>query len=313
MTNEDKAQEAQCTPLEERLVVAVTSSALFDMRESDEVFQREGVKKYSEYQMEHMNVPLAPGIAFPFISRLLYFNVLFPGRRLVDVVMFSRNSPETGLRAFNSIKHHNLDIRVACFTSGRENYNYLNAYGSLLFLSANERDVRGALHAGHAAGLVLDNGPIESDPEDRELRLAFDFDGVIGDKSSDKIFETQGLQEYDAHEERHSEEPLPMGPLAGLLQRVSLIQRLERKRSEEDSTYSRLLRTAIVTARTAPAHKRMLNTLRALNVSVDEAYYLGDRPKRPVIEEMRPHIFFDDRLDNIRSIRGIPLVHIPFE
>lgn len=299
-----------------QLVVAVTSSALFDMRDSDRVYREQGVKAYSDYQLKNINQPLAKGLAFPFVSRLLKFNQLFPSERPVEVVLFSRNSAETGLRAFNSITHYGLDISRACFTSGRENYLYLPAYGSTLFLSANEKDVRGAMDRGYAAGYVVDNGEVDSEEEDVELRLAFDFDGVIGDDSSEQVFQREGLPTYQEHELNLMGVPLPDGPLAPLLQKVSWIRSLERARQEqmqlEGKVYTPILRTAIVTARSAPAHHRVLDTLRKLGVSVDEVHFLGSLSKRKVIEVMCPHMFFDDRIDNIRDIRNIPLVHIPF-
>lgn len=300
------------------LTIAVTSSALFDMKESHNVFVQEGVERYSEYQQDNINKPLNCGVAFPFISRLLYLNTLVTDPslpKLVHVVLFSRNSAETGLRAFNSIQHYGLDIRSACFTSGRENYQYLSAYGSDLFLSTNRDDVLGAIRANYAAGQVIDNNPRMPTEGDHELRIAFDFDGVISDDASERIFVREGLDSYNAHEASLADIPAELGPLAPLLQKISQIRLYETNlaaHNQKDKPYRPLLRTAIVTARTAPAHERVISTLRSMGVTIDEAHFMGDTQKKGVIEAMKPHIFFDDRIDNIIGIEGVPLVHIPF-
>lgn len=296
-------------PIENKLVVAVSSSALFDLTESDRVYNECGLEEYRKYQEENIDNPLDKGVAFPFVKRLLSFNNMFPEEQPVEVVLLSRNSPETGLRVFRTIKHYDLNISRASFFSGESPYKYLPAFNASLFLSASERDVKRACDAGYAAGRVL-KSEVMDDVMDDELRIAFDFDGVIADDDSEKIYQEHGLSAFHRHEAANKA-PLDPGPLADLLIKISNLQKLEMARLEEDSEYRRRLKISIVTARNAPAHERVVNTLKSWGVEVTEAFFLGGISKDRVLEIMRPHIFFDDQMSHLGHLKNVPAVHIP--
>lgn len=312
--------------IEKKLVICVTSSALFDMTESDKVFKEKGVKAYKKFQEENVDKILEKGVAYPFIKRLLSFNQVFDGekgKRLlslnpdlpkekpIEVVLFSKNSPETGIRAMRSIQAWGLDITRYIFTSGKPNFQYLPAYNSALFLSANEEDTRMAIDQGYAAGTVIGSS-IEDDDTDDEFRLAFDFDSVLASDESEKFFKKEGLDSYMQHEKEFANEPLSAGPLEPLLEKISIFQRLERILAETDSTYKPILQTAIVTARNAPAHERVLTTLKNKNIEVDQMFFLGGVDKSQILNIMKPHIFFDDQKCHLENLSNIPAVHIPF-
>ncbi len=296
-------------PIENKLVVAVSSSALFDLTESDRVYNECGLEEYRKYQEENIDNGLDKGVAFPYVKRLLSFNNMFPEEQPVEVVLLSRNSPETGLRVFRTIKHYDLNISRASFFSGESPYKYLPAFNASLFLSASERDVKRACDAGYAAGRVL-KSEVMDDVMDDELRIAFDFDGVIADDDSEKIYQEHGLSAFHRHEAANKA-PLDPGPLADLLIKISNLQKLEMARLEEDSGYRRRLKISIVTARNAPAHERVVNTLKSWGVEVTEAFFLGGISKDRVLEIMRPHIFFDDQMSHLDHLKNVPAVHIP--
>ena len=297
-------------PIEKKLVIAVSSSALFDMQDSDAVFRQDGEDAYRAYQRKHINDPLKEGVAFPFIKRLLNLNASFPEEQPVEVILFSKNSPETGLRAFRSIQHYNLNISRACFSSGKPNHQYLPAFNSTLFLTTNREDAREALANGITAGVV---GKQEiQDSNEEGLCLAFDFDGVIADDSSERVYEEQGLAAYQEYEKVHGTHPLKSGPIANLLKRISSFQKLERTKQQEDPKYRRLLKTAIVTARNAPAHERVVFTLQSLEIEVDEVFFMGGVEKARLLNILKPHIFFDDQESHIKNINNIAGVLIPF-
>ena len=297
-------------PIEKKLVIAVSSSALFDMQDSDAVFRQEGEETYRKYQRKHMDDPLKEGVAFPFIKRLLNLNASFPEEQPVEVILFSKNSPETGLRAFRSIQHYNLNISRACFSSGKPNHQYLPAFNSTLFLTTNREDAREALANGITAGVV---GKQEiQDSNEEGLCLAFDFDGVIADDSAERVYKEQGLAAYQEYEKVHGTHPLKSGPIANLLKRISSFQKLERTKQQEDPKYRRLLKTAIVTARNAPAHERVVFTLQSLEIEVDEVFFMGGVEKARLLNILKPHIFFDDQESHIKNINNIAGVLIPF-
>jgi 5'-nucleotidase len=297
-------------PIEKKLVIAISSSALFDMQDSDAVFRQDGEDAYRVYQQKHINDPLKEGVAFPFIKRLLNLNASFPEEQPVEVILFSKNSPETGLRAFRSIQHYNLNISRACFSSGKPNHQYLPAFNSTLFLTTNREDAREALANGITAGVV---GKQEiQDSNEEGLCLAFDFDGVIADDSSERVYEEQGLAAYQEYEKVHGTHPLKSGPIANLLKRISSFQKLERTKQQEDPKYRRLLKTAIVTARNAPAHERVVFTLQSLEIEVDEVFFMGGVEKARLLNILKPHIFFDDQESHIKNINNIAGVLIPF-
>lgn len=296
-------------PIEKKLVIAVASSALFDLTESDSIFRAQGLKAYKEYQNKNVNKPFDKGVAYPFIKRLLSLNTHFPDEKPVEVVLMSKNSPETGLRAFNSIAHYGLDITRAGFTSGQPHFKYLPSFNTSLFLSANKNDVEDAIAHKLAAGMVLNTTVID---EDNELRIAFDFDGVLADDESEKIYQNSGLSTYQQYESERSSIPLNAGPVVDLLKKISFYQKLEARKAEQDSTYKPMLKTAIVTARNAPVHTRMINTLNSWGIDINEAFFLGGIDKSRVLNVMRPHIYFDDQMGHLDHLDKIPAVHIPF-
>lgn len=297
-------------PIEQKLVIAVSSSALFDMQESDAIFRQDGEKAYREYQRKNIDVPLGTGVAFPFVKRLLSLNASFQEEQPIEVILFSKNSPETGLRAFRSIQHYELNISRACFSSGNSNHQYLPAFNSTLFLTTNIEDAKEALANGITAGVVGKQEVHDSNEEG--LCLAFDFDGVIADDSSEKIYKEQGLEAYQAFEQADGMHPLKLGPIADLLKRISSFQKLERAKAQKEPSYKRLLKTAIVTARNAPAHERVVFTLISMGIEVDEVFFMGGIEKARLLNILKPHIFFDDQKSHLENIEDIAGVHIPF-
>lgn len=299
-------------PIEQKLVIAVASSALFDLAESDRVFREQGEKAYRSYQEAHLDVPLGKGVAFPFVRRFLSINQKFPDQCPVEVVLLSRNSAITGKRVFRSIRHHGLDITRAAFLEGKSPYAYIPAFNASLFLSANEADVLQAIDYGHPAGTVLPSKVID-DPEDHELRIAFDFDGVIADDTSEKVYKAGSLEDFQAHETSRAHIPLSPGPLADLFRKIAHLQQLEDQARAQDPDYKRILRTAIVTARNAPSHERVITTLEHWGVNANEVFFLGGMKKDRILSVLRPHMFFDDQRSHLQSDAGdIPMVHIPF-
>lgn len=298
--------------LESMLVVGVASSALFDLSESDRVFRESGEARYREYQDEHIADAFSTGVAFPFIKRLLSLNDLSSeGAPLVEVIVLSRNDPETGLRVMRSVAHHGLPITRAIFMQGRSPYAYMGALNMSLFLSQNEKDVRIALEVGFAAGQVI--GSPAADPNGTDLRIAFDFDGVLADDSSERVMQEEGLPAFHAHETQHIEEPLPEGKLSDFLRGINRIQDIEEARVAADPTYNRRVHVAIVTARNAPSHERVVKTLQSRGVRVNDAFFLGGIEKAKVLRVLKPHIFFDDQMGHLRGAANeVPSVHVPF-
>lgn len=297
-------------PIEKKLVIAVSSSALFDMQESDAIFRQDGEKAYREYQRENIDSPLRTGVAFSFVKRLLSLNASFQEEQPIEVILFSKNSPETGLRAFRSIQHYKLNISRACFSSGNSNYQYLPAFNSTLFLTTNIEDAKEALSNGITAGVVGKQDIHDSNEEG--LCLAFDFDGVIADDSSERVYKEQGLEAYQAFEQEDGTHPLKSGPIAELLKRISSFQKLERAKAQKNPSYKRLLKTAIVTARNAPAHERVVFTLINMGIEVDEVFFMGGVEKARLLNILKPHIFFDDQTSHLENIKDTAGVHIPF-
>lgn len=300
-------------PIEEKLVIAVASSALFALDEADAVFRSKGVRAYRKYQREHEKDVLAPGVAFPFVRRFLELNTVFPERQPAEVVLLSRNDSDTGMRVFNSIEHYKLGIIRAAFTRGNSPFRYIPAYNVSLFLSANASDVTEAIGNGYPAGLVLPSAA-DDDAADAELRVAFDFDGVIADDSAEQVFQKDGIEAFYNSETEKAQTAIAPGPLGDLFRKLGNLRILEDEREEQDRNYRRFLKTAIVTARSAPAHSRVVNTLRSWNITVDETHFLGGMDKGRILETLKPHIFFDDQqhphLDAARKFT--PSVHIPF-
>ncbi len=298
--------------LAEKLVIGVASSALFDLSESHQVFIEQGSEVYRQFQQEKRQVPLPLGVAFPFIKRFLSINQAHAEQQPVEVILLSKNDPDTGQRVFNSIKHYGLGITRAGFLSGKSPHPYIPAFNIALFLSANEVDVRQALQAGHPAGMVLPS-EITDEETDRELRIAFDFDGVLADDEAEAVYFSGDLDSFQAHEIQKAHVPHNPGPLSQLFKKLAAFQRLESERSQTDAKYQRILRTAIITARNSPASERVVTTLKAWGVIPDETFFLGGLEKRSILEVMKPHIFFDDQMTHLSSVaKNIPSVHVPF-
>lgn len=299
-------------PIEDKLVVAIASSAILNLDAARDAFREGGLEAYRQYQREHQDDPLDKGPAFAFIKRLLNFNRLFPEVAPVEVVLISHNDPDTGLRVFNSIAHYRLDITRAAFLTNEAPHAYMDAFNASLFLSKNIRDVENARAAGYAAGTVLPSA-INDDENDETLRVAFDFDGVLADTASEKLFQERGLAAFQQNEEKNAEIPCAPGPLADLFRKLGNLRQLENARRENDPAYMPRLQTAIVTARSAPAHARVANTLRHWHLTVDRAFFLGGMDKGRILSTLRPHIFFDDQqhphLD--AASRYTASVHIP--
>ncbi len=299
-------------PIERKLVIAIASSALFDLSESDKIYREKGVEEYRKFQEANLDNTLRKGVAFPFIRRFLNLNNAFPDQEPVEVVLLSRNSPETGMRVFRSIRKHGLKISRAAFFSGRSPFEYLPGFNASLFLSANPEDVTNAIGAGFPAGKVLDTKILDDD-NDNELRIAFDFDGVLADDAAEIIYKTTNdLDKFHESETQLSLVPHNPGPLQDLFRKISFFQKLESKKINEEKRYKRILKISIITARSAPSHERMVNTLKSWGVSVDEVFFLGGIEKKRILEIMKPHMYFDDQTIHLEHMDQIPLVHIPF-
>lgn len=291
------------TPQLDKLVVAISSRALFDLGDSHELFERQGLDEYARYQIAHEDELLAPGIAFPLVQKLLRLNVLAPEAPRVEVILLSRNSADTGLRIFNAIEHYGLDIVRAAFTNGAPTAAYAHPFGANLFLSANVDDVRRALTAGVAAATILPSKAPELASE--QLRIAFDGDAVIFGDDSERVSHDQGLDAFHRNETARAKEPLAIGPFRTFLE---ALHRIQSAFPIEGSP----IRTALVTARSAPAHKRVILTLRNWGVRLDEALFLGGRAKGPFLEAFGADIFFDDSMLNVESARQhVATGHVP--
>lgn len=298
--------------LDDKLVIGVASSALFDLGTADEVYRTQGVDAYREYQRAREDDILEKGVAFPLIRRLLVLNPPDGEEPWVEVILLSRNDLDTGLRVFNTIEHYGLSITRAIFVSGGNPFRYMNAVNAALFLSANPDHVEEAVKRDLPAGRVFPTDFIDNEAED-ELRIAFDFDGVLADDSAEAAFKKGDLAIFHKSEANHADEPLPAGPLHKFFSGIARLQERERERGKGDSSYKPRIRTALVTARNAPAHKRVITTLRYWGIQVDEAFFLGGVEKSRVLKEFRPHMFFDDQLLHIRDASTLaPSVHVPF-
>lgn len=277
--------------LSDLLVVAISSSALFDTRASHDIYVKSGIDAYVRFQLLHEDRHFAHGAAFPLISALLRLNNLDDHPRTVEVVILSQNEPEAGLRVMNSIEHYGLDITRAAFTGGEPVARYLHAYNVSLFLSRNEDDVRDAIDISVPAGILYDP-PATVDADLTQLRIAFDGDAVLFSHESEKIFQEQGMQALFDYEHANARKPLPEGPFAPFLKIIAKIQNDSETRSTSGLPP---IRTALVTARNSPAHKRAILTLRAWNIKINEMFFLGGFSKDQVPHKFRPHIFFDDQ------------------
>lgn len=283
-----------------KLVVAISSRALFDLDESHGIYERDGVNAYTQYQISHEDEPLKPGVVFPLIKKLLALNQNCPDRPAIEIILLSRNSADTGLRVFNSIKHHGLPITRAAFTRGGSTSPYVGSFGAHLFLSTNPEDVRAALAGGYAAATVLTSTAANTMTE--QLRIAFDGDAVLFSDASEQIYKSQGLTAFEANEAASAYIPLEGGPFKPFLAALHQIQK----------NNSEAIRTALVTARGAPAHERVVRTLRAWNIRIDEAFFLGGLDKGAFLKAFGADIFFDDQQAHCESARQhVATGHVP--
>ena len=285
------------------LVIGISSRALFDLRESHELFESRGIEDYSEYQVANEEVPLEPGVAFPLVKKLLALNedeIDHPG---VEVILLSRNSADTGLRIFNTIEHYGLKIERAAFTNGESPYKYMSAFGADLLLSTNSKDVRSALNKGYAAATILPGSAATG--ENKQLRIAFDGDAVIFSDEAERVYQQHGLDVFANSEREAANLPLTGGPFKPVLEALHKIQ----------SAYPVMnnpIRTALVTARSAPAHKRVVLTLREWGIRIDEALFLGGRSKGEFLRAFGADIFFDDQQMHIESASAhVASAHVP--
>lgn len=294
--------------LENRLVIGVSSRALFDLTVENEIFCTQGVEAYCRYQVEHEKELLKPGNGFRLVEALLNINEL-PGQEgRVEVIIMSHNSPDTSLRVFNAIAYYGLNISRAVLASGASLTPYLEAFHTDLYLSADERDVQAAVDCGIAAGIICcDEIKVPGKQEEiSQIRIAFDGDAVLFSDESEQIFKEKGLEAFEENERLQAENPLKKGPFAKFLKTISDIQR-------EFSPEQVPIRTALVTARSAPAHERVIRTLRAWNVRIDEAFFLGGISKTDVLRAFGAHIFFDDQAVHTKpASEVVPSARVPY-
>ena len=288
---------------EGKLVVAISSTALFDLAASHRIFEQEGLDAYRDYQIENEDNVLPKGDAFSLVEKLLSINSHFSNDTKVEVILLSRNSADTGLRVFNSIEHYGLPITRAAFTGGSSPYGYASAFGSHLFLSTNSEDVRNALNSGLAAATIW-SGP-KQNQNSAELRIAFDGDAVLFSDESERVFQTAGLAEFTKTEKQKAHDPLSGGPFKPFLQ---ALHSLQSHFPEEASP----IRTALVTARSAPAHERVIRTLRKWNVRLDESLFLGGLDKANFLRAFQADFFLDDQQGHIESASNhVATGHVP--
>ncbi|MDF1879926.1 5'-nucleotidase [Sulfurimonas sp. MAG313] len=288
--------------LSQCLVIGISSRALFNLEDENDIFNDKGVKAYQNHQRENENKPLTKGTAYHLVEALLKLNEL-SGKKLVEVIVMSRNSPDTGLRVFKSIEHFGLDITRAAFSGGENLSDYLQAFSVDLFLSKSEEDVQLAIDSGCAAAILY--APPKEIDMSQQIRIAFDADAVIFSEESEHIYKTKGLEAFLKHEKENVNKPLPEGPFAKLLKTLSYLQE-----QFENSP----IRLAIVTARNSPAHERVVQTLRAWKVNIDEAFFLGGLSKDQILKAYRAHIFFDDQETHLEDAsKLVPSGKVPYK
>ncbi|WP_076098338.1 5'-nucleotidase [Chromobacterium subtsugae] len=299
--------------LSNKLVIGIASSALFDLEEADSIFKTQGEEAYRIYQRENQDRILDRGVAFEFIKGLLSLNDVSDANQLVEVILLSKNDPDTGFRVFRSIEAYGLPITRAVFLQGKSALDYIPAFNISLFLSGNEDDVKAAIDRSYPAGLVVKSEADYDIVSDGEIRIAFDFDGVLADDESERKYQEGGIDAFREHEREYATKALSPGLLKPLLDNLASIQKIENQKRLTDSSYSPKLRIAIVTARNAPAHERVVVTMREWGVMINDAFFLGGVDKGSVMSVLRPHIFFDDQIDHLKSTsKYTPSVHIPF-
>ena len=289
------------TSLDGKLVVAISSRALFDFEEENLVFEQSDDRAYMALQLQRLDTPAKPGVAFSLVKKLLAFNQTpaDAATRRVEVVILSRNDPVSGMRVFRSAQHYGLLIERGSFTRGQPPWRYLKPLHANLFLSTHLSDVRAALDAGVPAAQVYPQSAHASDAYPGEVRIAFDGDAVLFSDEAERVYQAEGLRAFQKHEQDKVLQPLLAGPFKPLL---DALQRLQK-----ESTPAMRLRTALVTARSAPAHERAIRTLMDWNIEVDEAMFLGGLPKGEFLREFEPDFFFDDQTGHVASAS----MHVP--
>lgn len=288
-----------------KLVVAISSRALFDLDASHAVYEQQGLQAYADYQVQHEDIPLDKGGAFPLVEKLLGINARLGGDPRVEVILLSRNSADTGLRIFNSIQHYGLSISRAAFCGGRMPYRYVNPFGCHLFLSTEGDDVRHALHSGLAAATLIPAARENHEEAGTEIRFAFDGDAVLFSDEAERVYKTAGLDAFAASEQAAARDPLSGGPFKPFLQALQGLQ-------AEFSAETCPIRTALVTARGAPAHERVIRTLRAWQIRIDESLFLGGLDKGEFLRAYGADVFFDDQQGHCQSAaRHVPTGHVP--
>ena len=288
-----------------KLVVAISSRALFDFEEENLVFERRGEREYVALQLSRLDVPAKDGVAFQLVKKLLAFNT--PGAQRVEVVILSKNDPVSGLRVFRSASHAGLQLERGVFTRGRTPYRYLDALKANLFLSANEADVMSALESRVPAARVYPDSAQAAERHAGEVRIAFDGDAVLFSDEAERVFQADGLAAFTRHETEHVERPLPPGPFKPLL------EALHRLQQAAGTDVPMRLRTVLVTARSAPAHERAVRTLMQWNIGIDEAMFLGGLDKSEFLRAYEPDFFFDDQPRHVESARShVATGHVPF-
>jgi 5'-nucleotidase len=299
----ESAAQPSVDQAHDKLVVAISSRALFDLEEGHEVYARDGVDAYAQYQIQREDEVLSPGVAFTLVRKLLALNRLTPGTQRVEVILLSRNSADTGLRIFNSIEKHGLAISRAAFAGGESPYRYVASFGAHLFLSTDAEDVRAALQAGYAAAAI---GPAPGGASDSDqLRIAFDGDAVLFSDEAERVYQERGLDAFTESERSAAKEPLSGGPFKPFL---AALHRIQAACPREDAP----IRTALVTARAAPAHERVIRTLRAWNIRIDEALFLGGLDKGEFLKAFGADIFFDDQPGHVDSAaKHVAAGHVP--
>ena len=283
--------------LDGKLVVAISSRALFDFEEENEVFEQANDRAYMQLQLDRLDTPAPPGVAFSLVQKLLAFNQ--DGAQRVEVVILSRNDPVSGLRVMRSAAHYALPIIRCSFTRGEAPWRYLKPLRANLFLSTHLSDVRAALEAGVPAAQVYPQSVHAGDAYPHEVRIAFDGDAVLFSDEAERVYQTEGLSAFQKHETDKAQQPLLAGPFKPLL---TALQRLQ-----QAGTATMRIRTALVTARSAPAHERAIRTLMDWNIEVDEAMFLGGLPKGEFLREFEPDFFFDDQTGHVDSAS----LHVP--
>ncbi len=291
--------------LDGKLVVAISSRALFDFEQENEVFEKNDDRAYMALQLQRLDLPAEPGVAFSLVKKLLAFNQTSadPLAQPVEVVILSRNDPVSGMRVFRSARHYGLPIQRGSFTRGRSPWRYLKPLHANLFLSTHLSDVRAALEAGVPAAQVYPQSAHAGDAYPLEVRIAFDGDAVLFSDEAERVYQSEGLTAFQKHEQDKAQQPLLAGPFKPLL---AALQRLQK-----EGTPNMRIRTALVTARSAPAHERAIRTLMNWNIEVDEAMFLGGLPKGEFLREFEPDFFFDDQTGHVDlASRHVPSGHV---